>query len=464
MATVTRQDANLLPQDSSAERAVLGSLLVDPDAMFGVREAGLEARDFYLEAHGLIYSAMLELADRWQPIDLVTLAAALDGKQNGHGSQLALVGGAAYLTELLAATPTSIHAAHYAGIVRSLAQRRRIISTASSIAEAAQLHDGPIEELFNSVSGMFYGVVGVAGARSHLYGTDETLVKYLVTQRDREELLRRNPDALAQTGIEDIDRVLGNLEPGTVLAVAARPGVGKTILMEQVAEHNAAHGKRVAFYHLELSHQFMLDRRMARWSRIPLDRLRRGYSGREVADALEVMRPWQSNIVYVHCPGWGAERIAADMTRLAARGDCDLAVVDYLQKMALPEKRGWNTSMLYGLMAEALKNAAEQLEVPLVLGTQVSRDWKQSADKRPSSADIRNSGEIEEKVNQIIVLHRPEVRGAVQQEQITETIEAHIEKNTSGPLTGAEGIPLVHLLGRFTFAGKMEEEDNDIGF
>ena len=454
MATVTRQDAKLLPQDSDAERAVLGSLLIDPDAMLHVREVGLEPRDFMQDTHGLIYSAMLELADRWQPVDPITLAAALDSKQTVHGSQLALIGGMAYLTELLGATPTSINAAHYAGIVRALAQRRRIISMAASIAEAAQLHDGPIESLYNAVSGLFYSAVDVAGPHSHLYGTEDGLVNYLATQSARADLLQRNPNALAQTGIADLDRILGNLEPGTVLAVAARPGVGKTILMEQIAEHNASHGKRVAFYHLELSPQFMLDRRMARYSGIRLDRLRRGYSGAEVPAALERMRAWQANIVYVHCPGWSAERIAADMTRLAARGECDVAIVDYLQKLSPPDRRGWNAAMLYGLMGEALKTAAEQLALPLVLGTQVSRDWKQRGDKRPTAGDIRNSGEIEEKVNQIVVLHRSETRGADKQQLASEIIEAHVEKNTGGALGSCE---LVHLLGRFTLAGKVTE-------
>jgi len=461
MPTIARSQAHLLPQDNDAERAVLGSLLIDPDAMLRVREVTLEPRDFYQETHGLIYRAMLDLADRWQPVDAVTLAAALDSKQNGHGSQLALIGGPAYLTGLIETTPTSVHAATYAGVVKALAQRRRIISVAADIAAQAQEHDGPIDALYSSVTAAMLGVVDVAGPHSHLYGTDDTLLGYLTTQSAREELLKRNPNALAQTGIPDLDALLGNLEPGTVLAIAARPGVGKTILMEQVAEHNARHGKRVAFYHLELSHQFMLDRRMAKHSGIPLDRLRRGYNGPEVGRAIDAMHGWQSNLVYIHCPGWSAERIAADMTRLAARGECDVAIVDYLQKLALPDKRGWNTAMLYGLMAEALKTAAEQLAIPLVLGTQVSRDWKQTGDKRPTAGDIRNSGEIEEKVNQIVVLHRPETREG-QKGATTETIEAHVEKNTGGPLGSCE---LVHLPGRFTFAGRAQEEtDSDIDY
>lgn len=457
MATIRTEDQRLLPQDSDAERAVLGSLLIDPDAMLKAREAGLAASDFMGPAHATIYAAMLELADRWQPVDPVTLSALLESRQNGHGSQLEAIGGAAYLTDLMASTPTSIHAGHYAGVVRALAQRRRVIALGADIARMAHEHEGTTEELYRAVTGAVMGAVDVAGGRSHLYGDDDALAGYLVTQADRADRLKRNPWALAQTGIGDLDAILGNLEPGTVLAVAARPGVGKTILMEQIAEHNARHGKRVAFYHLELSHQFMLDRRMAKASGVPLDKLRRGYVGPEVQRAIDGMRGWQSQLVYVHCPGWSAERIAVDMTRLAARGECDLVIVDYLQKLSLPDRKGWNAAMLYGLMAETLKTTAEQLGVPVVLGTQVSRDWKQTGDKRPTSADIRNSGEIEEKVNQIVVLHRPDTR-PTQASPTSETIEAHVEKNTSGPLGACE---LVHLLGRFTFAGKAAEDGQD---
>jgi len=218
--------------------------------------------------------------------------------------------------------------------------------------------------------------------------------------------------------------------------------------LEQLAEHNAKRGHKVAFYHLELTHQTMLDRRMARQSTVSIRELIRGYNGPEVARAMDALRPWQTNLVYVHCPGWSSERVAVDIARLYARGECDLALVDYLQKLRLPERRGFNSAMLVGQSAEALKNAAEQLNIPIAVASQVSRDFKSRKTRRPHMEDLRNSGELEEKANQIVILHRPLTRDPTHPQQ-TEPMEAHIEKNTLGALGRAK---LVHLLGRFLIA------------
>ncbi len=460
MARIARQDASLLPQDSDAERAVLGALLIDPDAMLSVRQGDLAPTDFYQESNGLIYAAMLELADRYQPVDLVTLSAALESKQNGHGSELALIGGSAYLVALIEATPTSIHAAHYAGVVRSLAQRRRIIAAAGDIAAQAQAHEGTTDELYNTVTATFLRGLGVQSQRSHLYGTDETLLAYIANQHARAERYHADPNALMTTGIADLDRILGNLEPATICAIAARPGVGKTVLAEQIAEHNAKHGKHVAFYHLELSHQFMLDRRMARYSAVSLDDLKRNENLHRVAQATDAIREWHGGLVYIDCSGWAAERIAADIRRLVARRECDLAIVDYLQLMPLPFGRGsMNAAMLIGLQALALKDAATQLGIPIVLVSQLRRGERERADKRPTLEDFRNSGEIEEKVNQAILIHRPNERPEGAE---SEVIECHVAKNTGGDTGRCE---LVHVVGRYMLAGKARQgAANEIDF
>ncbi len=458
MATIRRDDTEHLPQSAEAEQAVLGSLLIDPDAILSVREVGLDADDFLAERHRVVYAAMLELADRWQPVELLTVAAMLEERRNGKGSQLEAIGGSAYLTDLVTSTPTSVHAVHYASIVKACAQRRRVIAAAASIASAAQGHDGPIDELYSMASGLLFGAIETVADGSHLYGTDDTLMAYLETQERRAERMATDPNTLITTGLADLDRMIGNLEPATLTAIAGRPGVGKTILMEQLAEHNAKHGKRVVFYHLEFTHQFMLDRRMARYASVSLYDLRRGdRAGKDaVARACDALREWHHNLLYVDCPGWSAERIAADIARLAARGECDLAIVDYLQLIPLPDnRRGLNASMLIGAQAGVLKTAANQLQIPLVLGSQLRRGERSLADKTPTLDDFRNSGEIEEKVNLAMLLHRPEPRpeGAP-----TERIECHVAKNTSGELGTCN---LVHLCGKFMFGPEARETVDD---
>jgi len=446
MAKIRKSDQNLLPQNIEAEEAVLGSMLIDPDAVFRVREVNLEAGDFYRQANGEIYRAMLALADRFEPVDYLTVAAEL---KNGDDAMLA---------GLITRTPTSVNVRHYAEIVRRTAQQRKLISVATDIVARAHEHEGPIEALYDSVSRAFFGAVDMSDPKSHLYGTDEAILEYLVRQDRRREILVKNPYALVVTGLHGLDQILDHVPAGMLHIVGARPSVGKTMMFETLAEFNAHKGHRVAFYHLELSHQLMLDRRMARHSGIPREKLVRGYTGPETSKAIDIIKQWQDRIVYVHCPGWSAERVVADMTRLRARGECDLAIVDYLQKLTLPQNRGMNSAMLIGQQVEALKTAAEQLGIPVFLGSQVSHDWKGRADKRPQMSDLRNSGEIEEKANQIVMLHRPNERPWDYRGH-EEALEAYVDKNTVGGVGMAK---LVHVGGRFLLADRSKNAKEPI--
>lgn len=448
---MANQTIELLPHNREIERAILGALLIDPDAILRVREVDLQPSDFYVPSHGMIYAAMLSLADRFRPIDTLTVADALRAKSHNGRSDLDIIGGPAALTELIGETVTAIYAGDHAAIVKRLARQRAIITMSGELAALAHHHEGTLEELYDQVSRLVAAAMDRPETASHYYGSDESLVEYLAEQVAMQERLQADPDALIVTGLRDLDAYLGSIPEGTLHVPVARPGTGKTIYCECLAEHNARRGKRVAFYHYELSTREMLHRRVARHGKVALQRLREGYSGPEVTDALDAIRAWHGNIVYVHCPGWSAERVAADMTRLHARGECDLAVVDYVQKIPLPRGEG-TTSMRIGQNVEVLKTCAEQLSIPIVLPSQVNRSFKGRGNARPTIADIRESGEIEEKANQILVLHRPEERQAGRPEDLfgkTEKIEIHIEKNTGGA-TGQ--VDVVHVLGHYKYA------------
>jgi replicative DNA helicase len=454
MATVSKAQSNLLPHDADIERAVLGALLIDPDAMLRVQEVDLQPQDFFLPLHALVFGAMKELAERYRPIDCVTVGDLLANKQNGKEgqSQLEAIGGQAALTRLMADTVTTIYVPEYAAIVKRLSRQRRIIGVSGDVAALAQSYSGDVNTLYDEVSRLLFKAMDRPEAASHYYGTDDNLIEYMVWQDQIRERLEADPDALIVTGLRDLDAFLGDIPEGTLHVPVARPGTGKTIYCECMAEHNARRGKRVVFYHYELSTKYMLDRRICRHGGVPFKELRRGYRGAEVDRAIDVIRQWHANIIYVHCPGWSAERIAADITRLHAKGECDLAVIDYLQKIPLPNLAGLTTSMRIGQNAETLKNCAEVLGIPIVLPSQVNRSFKARGDSRPSISDIRESGEIEEKANQILVLHRPDERSEGSPEDMfnqAERIEIHIEKNTSGS-TGK--VDVLHVMGRYLYA------------
>ncbi len=456
-ARISAQDAHLLPHDEEAERSVIGSLLIDPDAILRTEEAGLAATDFYDRRLGWIYQAAQALAMRREPIDAFTVARELEqAPDSADGNRLAVLGGDAALTALIVGTPSSVHAGYYAEIVRRDARRRQLIAAGAEVAATSHAHDGDLGELYDRVSQILFGAMERSDTDSHLYGGSNALGRYLDTQKVRQERLASNKDAMLKTYWTDVDRLIGEFQPGQLVIVGATTSVGKTMAMEQIAEANAKRGHAIAFYHLELSHQSMLDRCVARCSGVDTRRLREGYAGEEVVDALADINNWHSNITFIHCPGWTAERIAADIMRLHAQGRCELAVIDYLQKVALPDHRSYSSAKLIGLQVETMKNVAEQIGIPIVLGSQVSRFFKQTANKRPTMDDLRDSGEIEEKANIVLMLHNPTPREDRRDYQRTEVIELHVEKNTDGPLGMTQ---LVHVKGRFLLGDMTAEPE-----
>lgn len=425
------------PSNITAEKAVLGSLLIDPDATFRVLETGLTDSDFWNERNGKIYAAIMGLHKRGVQPDYITVCDRLPDIP------------ASEIAEMVRSTVTPIHAAYYAEIVRDCARRRILLRAAAEVAALA-CSEKPLGEVYDETAQLFFNLTRPDGIdKSHLYGSDDTLVEYLANQERRAE---RGANHYVYTGLRDLDEILGDIQPAYLFVVGAKTSIGKTMFLEQIAEYNAQKGRRVAYYHLELVHQSMLDRQMARWSGIDVRRLREGYCGPEIGEAQEVIRQWMDRMIYVHCPGWPIERITTDIARLRAQEGLDLAVVDYLGKVPLGGGRNQNEASQIGLLVEALKTCAERLEIPICTGSQVSRFFKQTGDKRASMADLRGSGEIAEKASQVVMLHRQE--GALP-DAVVENIEACVEKNADGRL-GECG--LVHVRGRFLLACQTKPE------
>lgn len=449
--------ANSLPFNREAEEALVGALLIDPDAMMRVRETDLAQSDFYIERLGMIYAAAIALNTRHEPCDVVTLADELARRK-----QLETLGGVPYLASLINTTPTSIHVLHYADLVMRCSRRRRLIGAAGEIAALAYQHEGEIGEMYDAASQSLFGAMARGNNGAHLYGGDDALVWYMGEQLRTRMSLEQDQNALLHTYWRDVDDLTGAMQAGQLWIIGANTSVGKTMAMEQLAEANAQRGHTVAYYHFEISHRGMLHRMVARHSGCDSRQLRRGYYGNEVSDAFERIRRWFPNLTLVHCSGWTAERVVADITRLHAQGRCELAVVDYLQKVRLPDKAGYSPYKLIGNAVEALKNCAEEMGIPIVLGSQTNREYKRSGRGRPTAADLRDSGEIEEKANVVLMLHNPIAPESRDAFAPTELIEVYVEKNTDGP-TGM--VKLVHRKGRFLLGSMVREyEREDIRF
>lgn len=443
------------PSNIEAECALLGVCLVDSDTMGAIREIDIRPEDYQRETHRTLWAAMLDLSAGGKGLDVITLADRLNAQHENGGDWLVTLN--SLRQKVFDGGITSVQAPYYGQIIKRVAGQRRLIQVAGQIAAMAHAHEGELDALYDKAAQEFLAAVNVSGRGSHLALTDDALMRYLETQSATAHRLQEDPEALIRVPWDGLDQILGDLVPGFTHVIAAESSIGKTMYLECVTEYNARRGHAVVFYHLELNHQYMIHRQMlrhaAKGSNLTMAQLRQGYHGAEVGRAIDAIREWSGNITYVHSPGWSAERIAVDAQRLYAQGMCDLVVVDYLQKLALPLGKGENAAMAIGRQVETLKNMAETLEVPVMIGSQINREGKQTR-RRPTEANIRNSGEVAERSNQVVVLNRPTLREDQSAGATSEIIEAYVDKNTSGETGKAE---LIHLFGRYTLTDAEEE-------
>ena len=425
-------------KNPEAERAVCGSVLVDPDVM--LRLAGtLEPGDFTDERARWVYGAATTLYETQQPIDQLTMCAELE--RTGHLNQ---IGGAAFLTELVLATPTAMHADSYADTLRHLSTLRGLIDVAGQIAKIAYSANGSgTAAVLEKVRALIDGITPATSTDDVLLWMD-SIERWVLSQ-----LARNNEQADAEAGKvrlaltlpweNTLRRFKLKLRRGTLAMVVAGSSIGKTTFMECCAEWWARCGYQVAFFHLELSHQTMLDRRMCRLSGVPIDKLEDGFlDDSNMYEATAEMKRYRGGITYVHCPGWSARAITAKARELNAKGLCDVMVVDYFQKVRIWRPQGASTNDGLADIAEVLKNCCEMLGIAGMAGSQINRRAEEAA--RVTAAHLRGSGEIGEKANIVITLDRdiltkPQMVGKRVHEigERSPLMNVRIDKNTMGP-------------------------------
>src|SRR6478672_1354366 len=270
-----------VPYDISAEEAVLGSLLLDRDAIIKVAPF-LRPEDFYREAHGWIYGAVLDLYGRREPGDAVTLSAELER----HG-RLEVVGGYSRLIELSNHTPTAVHIEYYARIVERTAVLRRLISAGGEIAALGYSEESEVEQTLDKAEQILFGVSQRTTTKDFA-SIEQVLNDYY----DRIESIQHNPGGVVgvPTGYHDLDEMTGGLQPSDLIIMAARPGVGKTSLALGIAHNAAEKGSRVGVFSLEMSREQLVQRLLAVETAVDSQRLRLGYLNDEdwhlVSDAI----------------------------------------------------------------------------------------------------------------------------------------------------------------------------------
>ena len=413
----------LPPHSEEAELAVLGSLMIEPASTPRIA-AFLKGDDFYFAKNGWIYEAILR---KGQDADLLTVANDL-----GANNLLEEAGGEPYLGMLMSSVPTALNVEAYAHIVEDMSMRRRMLNAASDIARLAYDTTKPVQQMIEQSEGAIFGVSDQR-ATGHMVPLSKAVSEYFA----RVEYLHdhQNEPQGIPTGFTDLDRMLGGLQRGDLLIVAARPGVGKSSLMMNMA-YNAAHKhrQRVAVFCLEMSNEQIIQRFAATQTGIDSQRLRRGdLIDDEWARLSQVcMQMSEMPIFLDDSPTLSPLDLRVKARRIYQEYGLDLIIVDYLQLMqGEGGKMSENRVQEISYISRALKQIARELKVPLIAGSQLSRTLEQRSDKRPMLSDLRESGSIEQDADIVGFIYRDELYNPDSEHK--NVAEIIIGKNRNGP-------------------------------
>jgi replicative DNA helicase len=408
----------LPPQNRSAERAVLGSVLRWPEALADVAEV-LRPEDFYADAHQKIFAAMARLADGSKPVDLVTVTEEL--RRSGHGQDAPPV----YLAELWDECEVGSNVAYHAGLVKDASQARELIHVATEILRDAYTPVGPAAEQLEAAERAIFAIAD-KGSSGNVVELHDALGD--AVHRVEQAATGHLKEGGIPTGFIDLDGLTNGLHPGELTIVGARPGVGKSALGLSLLRNAAAAGVGGLFVSLEMSAAELGERVLAAQSGLDSRRLRKGrLSGEEewsrVADARYAFRT--PKVFIDDAPGQRMFHVAATARRLKLKHCIGLVVLDYVQ-LVEPEDRRVQRYEQVAAVSRRLKLLARELALPVVAMAQVGRGAEEH--KRPRLSDLRESGDLEANADNVLLLHRNDDReGAV---------EVIVAKQRNGP-TGA---------------------------
>ena len=423
-----------IPHDSEAEKAVLGAVFLDPEAIIDASDV-LQPDDFYEHANRIVFQAMLNISDREEVIDPVTLQDEL--KKN---NQVDDIGGIAYVTELSMATPTAAHVTYYAKIVKRKAILRNLISTSQRIIQNAIEGSDDVTDILDDAESQIMGVSqdNASGGFKSIHDVLNTAMEEINSIPDDGNMVTGLP-----SGFSELDKMTTGFHDDELIILAARPGVGKTAFALNVAQFvGLKTDKTVAMFSLEMGAEQLVQRMLASEGLIDSQHLRTGQLTDEEWRKLVVAAGSLDNTsIYIDdTPGIKMSEIRAKARRLAKeKGNLGLIVIDYLQLIEGP--RSESRQQEVSAISRQLKKLAKELHIPVIALSQLSRAVEQRQDKRPVLSDIRESGSIEQDADIVAFLYRDDYyrderdeddEGEVEAEADNGEVEVIIEKNRSG--------------------------------
>lgn len=420
---IDQSTVRLPPQNLDAERGVLGSVLLLPEAIDEVAEV-IRPEYFYSEAHQKIFQAIHHLFENnVKGIDGVTLANELQRR-----NELEEVGGAIYLTEILEAVPHAAHVKYYSSIVREKWMQRTLIYACTEILADSYELTTEIDDLLQSAERKIFSIVEQQEGGGNLFIGDILMDAFT---RIEERMSKEGDVSGTTTGFSDLDAHTTGLQPTELIILAARPSMGKTALVCNVAEGVARSGKGVLLFSLEQSNLELAERFLCITAKVNGHDLRAGNLNAEQRDKLMEASDELSRMpLYIDDkPGRTMGQIAALSRRLHRKSPLGVIIIDYLQ-LVEPDDKGSPREQQIAGISRRLKFLAKELRVPVIALAQLNRGVELREDKRPRLADLRESGAIEQDADMVMFLHRPD---AYDPEDRPGEAEVVIAKHRSGP-------------------------------
>lgn len=419
--------AKLPPQNTEAEASLLGALLIDSDALVKIADS-VTVDDFYEERHARIFEAVLQLYDKHSPIDVLTLSDQLRGNDF-----LDTVGGAAYLTELTNFVPTAAHVEQYAQIVAQKALRRRLIKAAQDMTGLGYDESKSLQELIETAEARLFEV-----SQKHVKQDVTSLENILAESFERLDELHKNKGSLrgVPTGYRDLDNTLAGLQRSDLFVIAARPSMGKTAFVLNLAHNVAVQASQpVLIFSLEMGKEQLVDRMLARESGVDAWALRTGnLSDADFEKIGHAMGTLSEAKIYIDdTPGITVSDLRTKARRENHQHPLGLIIVDYLQLMSGGNRFSSESNRVQEIseISRGLKGVARELNVPLIALSQLSRSVESRTPPHPQLADLRDSGSIEQDADVVAFLYREDYYNPDTDKQNIMTVM--IKKHRNGP-------------------------------
>ncbi|MFF2287353.1 MULTISPECIES: replicative DNA helicase [Peribacillus] len=439
------------PQNIEAEQAVLGAIFLEPSSLTVTSEV-LIPEDFYRSSHQKIFNVMLKLNDEGKAVDLITVTEELAATKN-----LEEVGGVSYLSELAGSVPTAANIEYYARIVEEKSLLRRLIRTATNIAQEGYSREDEVEELLGEAEKTIMEV-----AQRKNSGAFQNIKDVLVSTYDNIEVLTtRTGDVTGiPTGFAELDRMTAGFQRNDLIIVGARPSVGKTAFALNIAQNVATKTEEnVAIFSLEMGAEQLVMRMLCAEGNINAQNLRTGSLTDEDWRKLTMAMGSLSNAgIYIDdTPGVRIGEIRSKCRRLKQEHGLGMILIDYLQLIQGDGRSGDNRQQEVSEISRSLKALARELKVPVIALSQLSRGVEQRQDKRPMMSDIRESGSIEQDADIVAFLYRDDYYD--KESENKNIIEIIIAKQRNGPV-GTVSLAFVKEYNKFVNLERRFDDDS----